>query len=101
MTTFVPRLDVNADNAPDELMLASIRDREIPTWLVQRLVTHVTTQCGICRELIGSRDRAYYEQGEDHPAHVDCWLLQLTARPVRVVSIKYRDGGSAKCVPMQ
>lgn len=100
MTTIVPRLNLNTEDAPDELVLVSTRDREVPSWIVQRLVTHVTTQCAICRELIDSRDRAYYEQGEDHPAHTECWLLQLTARPVRVIAARYRNGGSAKVTPL-
>lgn len=100
MTTIVPRINVNTANVPDELILVSTRDREVPSWIVQLLVTHVTTPCGICNELIDHRARAYYEQGEYRPAHVECWMLQVIARDVRIIEARYRNGGSAKCVPL-
>lgn len=99
MTTTVPRLNVSDHGAPDELMLASELDRDVPTWLVQLLVTHVTTVCDACHELIDHRERAYYENGVLHPTHVKCWLVQLTARPVRIVSVKYR-GTKTRVTPL-
>lgn len=90
MTMTTPRLNIDPDFMPDEMMLVSTRSREVPSWLVQRYKPCVTTVCDICAELIYSREYAVYERGCSHPAHPACWLVQLTARPVRIISVSYR-----------
>lgn len=90
MTTTLPKIHLDEDALPDELMLVSIAAPDTPSWLVQRLRAHVVTTCNVCQELIGSHDRVYYEVGFDHPSHAVCWITQLTARPVRVLSVRYR-----------
>jgi len=90
MTTALPRLDLDTDWVPDELVLVSTLDREIPSWLVQRMTAFFPTYCGICHEVAQSHESVYYEMGRANAAHVACWLIQLTARPVRVHSVWYR-----------
>ena len=91
MTTALPKIDLDESIVPDELMLVSTDAPDLPSWLVQRLRAHVVTMCDVCHELIGSHDHVYYEMGRAHPAHVGCWITQLTARPIRVLSVRYRD----------
>jgi hypothetical protein len=90
MTSALPKIDLDVTLLPDELTLVSLTNRDVPSWLVQKLRTHVSTQCGICGELLGSHEYAYYELNRPHAAHVSCWIIQLTARPVRVTKVWYR-----------
>lgn len=89
MTTAVPKINLDTSILPDELTLVSTEDREIPSWLAQRMPTFVPTYCGICHEVAPVGDSVYYEGGRPHAAHAACWLIQLTARPVRVTSVHY------------
>jgi hypothetical protein len=89
MTTALPQLDVVTSWVPDELTLVSTTDRELPSWLAQRMTAFVPTYCGICHEVEQPHESVYYESGRGHAAHVGCWLVQLTARPVRVLGVRY------------
>lgn len=90
MTTTVPPLDLDTTDVPDELTLGSTEDREIPSWLAMLMTAYLPTYCGICHEVAPVGSSVYYEGGRPHPAHVECWLIQLTARPVRVLAVHYR-----------
>lgn len=90
MTTALPRIEIDLTQLPDELMIMSLTHPSIPSWLVMRRRAVVTTVCDVCQDLVHGRDDAYYESGRPHPAHAGCWFIQLTARPIRVVSVRYR-----------
>lgn len=89
MTTALPKLNIDLDLLPDELTLVSLEDREIPSWLVWSYTTWQLTFCDICHEFIGQYEMVYCEPQRHHPAHQLCWITQLPARPVRVVSVRY------------
>jgi len=90
VTTALPKIQLDLDILPDELTVQSISYPDIPSWLVMRSRAHVTTICDICGDVVSSREELYYESGRPHPAHPGCWFIQLTARPIRVVSVTYR-----------
>jgi hypothetical protein len=90
MTTALPKLNLNLTTLPSELMIHSITHPSVPSWLVMRRRAVVTTVCDICGDLVSGQEDAYYETGRPHPAHAGCWFIQLTARPVRVISVRYR-----------
>src|SRR5262245_47997088 len=85
----MPHLDIDPTLAPDELTLISLIDRDEPSWLVWSYTAFVMTICDVCHEFIGRRETVYFEPERYHPAHITCWLTQLTARPVRVVKVRY------------
>lgn len=89
MTTALPKIALDLSVLPDELMIRSMTHPSVPTWLAVRRRAVVTTVCDICGDLVHSHESAYYETGRPHPAHAGCWFIQLTARPVRVMSVRY------------
>lgn len=85
----LPKIEIDLTLLPDELTVRSLTHTSMPSWPVIRRLAIITTVCDICGDLVHSHDRAYYESGRPHPAHAGCWFIQLTARPIRVVDVRY------------